>query len=831
MAGPLGRQRFVALRQIAVIVGFLGGVGEIHVGDRRRDVHRQPGGNRVALEVGRRKDRHAGNGPVGGRESQGAFRRGAGHDVLVVAIAVGQPGKGVVAVGGGGGRADLRGFAGLDHAVAVVVPEVQRDGHAGIGRFARARAGRIQAVHQAVVGRRVEPDRPAQAVVAGVAVAEIDVQVAARAGIAPDGGHLAAGHHDVRRVVVERAVRRPRVGQALGEINVVGRHFYAVVGEVHQAAEPVEAVGIGGVGGDGHPVGVQDHVDVRNAELAGVAHAVVVRIDPYRVADDAPRRVAEVRAHVDLRGRERPAALVVAGHDVERIVAGQSVRLRVGGLVRARQGPARGFDHDDVVRRQQSGEHVEPGRVGRFGGHERFAPVVQAVAVGIGIEADRDTRHAGIVEILIAVAAQIPEDRVADRAVGREAEIRVQIDVAAADLHVERNGRARVVDVAVGVDRQIGVGVVHFDAVGAVGQRIEQVLAVGVGVRGLQEHVDAVAVEVGVEADRDVGQAGLLRAELDAVGVAVEPDRVADRAAADGLEAEILVEIVGVDDRHHAAGVQRAPRIRGDAIVGRQVRIGAVHHHQVGVRREQVREDVVAVRRRGRRRDARVGGRVHDAVAVGVFVEPDRDVRDAFLGNRILRAVAVPVVEQRVADAVGPGAEVAEIRPPHPAERDRHRGIVRRVGAVRIPRYLPGAVAEHAGIRRDVDGVGAVEVAGESEIAVGGRDVRGDGRARAARRRAGAQIDRHVGHPVLAGFAIGFLAAVVVVPDRAFDRAGQGVAEIGRQVQVVRAVGVDVQVDGRRAVVGTAFIVGVHAGPARQGRRHHAHRVDARRGD
>ena len=826
------KQGFVSLGQVAVVVVARRAVGEVHADDGRRNGDRQIGGNRAALRVRRFHHADAGDGAVGGRELQVVFLRGARHEVMIVAIAGRQPREGVIAVGRRGRRRDRHVLAGLDDPVAVVVPKVQVDRHARVGHLVGRGAAGVRAVEHAVVGRRVEPDRAAQAVAAGVAVAEIDGQVAARARRAADGRHDAAGDHDGGTGVVQDAVRIVRLRQPRREVDVVGQHRHAP-GAVGQVAEVVVAVRIGFVGRDGDAVGPKHHGDVGDAVLARILHAVVVRVHPEAVADHARRRVAEIRAHEVLAVAQGQPVLVVAGHDVVRVGAGIAVGIRIGGLGHAHQRTGRRRDHDDVVVRQQAGEQVVAGSVGGRVGHQRLAEVVDAIAVGVGVEPHFHARHALFGIVLSAVAVGVPEDRVADRAVRRKAEIGVQIGVAAADRYVERRRRGGIVDVAEGTRRQIGVRRIHRDAIGAVGQSGEQVGARRARVRRPQEDVDAVAIEVRVEAHQHVRNARLLRAGRKTVAVEVFPDEVADRARAGRLETEILVQPAGVGDRRDAARVQRPPRVAGHRVAPRQIRIGAVHVDQVGVGGEQVREQVRAVARRRRGGDEGIHADVHRAVAVGVLVQVDRDVGDAFLERVALDAVAVPVVEDRVAERVAAPAPVAEVRPRHAAADDRHGRIVRRVGAVGVPRQVPLARAQHAGVGRDEHRVVARVAAHETEEAVGGRDVRRDGRAGTARRRARAQVDRHVRQPVLARLAVRLAAPVPVVPDRAFDGRLGLVAEVRRQVEIVGAVGrrVDVQIDRRRAVVRAALVVGVHARAARQRRRHDPHRVDARLGD
>src|SRR6185369_14036404 len=188
--------------------------------------------------------------------------------------------------------------------------------------------------------------------------------------------------------------------------------------------------------------------------------------------------------------------------------------------------------------------------------------------------------------------------------------------------HAGRQGRAR-----------------HLDGVVARQEVAEGVAAVAAG-RGGGDH-GAGAVE---ELDGDAVDTGLA-AVLDAVGVGVAPDPVADRGGAAIAEVDVGAHLAAGEGDGRGVGGGGAIQVVGGGHAGRQ---GRARHLDGVVARQEVAEGVTPVA-------AGCGGGDHGA---GAVEELDGDAVDTGLAA-VLDAVGVGVAPDPVADRGG--AAIAEV--------------------------------------------------------------------------------------------------------------------------------------------------------------------------
>ena len=609
----------VGLGQVAVVVAQGRHEGEVEVRHIAAYVHDLIGRGRGA--AARRRD-HARRGcvardraqmQVGGRSADGD-QQPPGRDVR----------EGVVAGCAGRRGADLHRLARLEHIVAVIVPQIEVNGDAVEGDFIAPDAGRAAAA-DAVRRRPVEAKCAAELMRAAIAKPEVGIEVARRAGAPAQARDVAAGDHD-RRLVIERDVRVADLGHTGREVRVarVDRHGVCAV---RQVAETVQAVAVR-LGGAGRAAraGQRDR-DVRDAGLAGIAQPVAIRVEPDGVAERARRLVAEVGAHEARARVDDRGGLAVAEQARAGARARNTVGVRVGGEGRVAGDRA---DDDHVGVSAQAGEQVlTVGIGGRACRKGVCAGVVVAVGVDVDVQRDRSAADAGLGRILRAVGVRVPEDRVADGAEGREAEVGGERRrAAAAQRAIDAGGRRRDVAVAESVARQVRVVRVDDHAIGTVGQTRKQIAARRVGRRGRDLDVAPVAVEIGPQLDRDRHDAGLAHTALRAVAVDVIEDRVADLARTGRVIAEVLSEH-GRGSRQHddalaVADHARARLVRVAALGGRgrELRIAGVDDHPEGAGREVV-EQIRAARAGALRRDDGIGAEVEQAIAIDVLVKRD----------------------------------------------------------------------------------------------------------------------------------------------------------------------------------------------------------------
>ena len=235
-----------------------------------------------------------------------------------------------------------------------------------------------------------------------------------------------------------------------------------------------------------------------------------------------------------------------------------------------------------------------------------------------------------------------------------------------------------------------------------------------------------------------------------------------------------------------------------------------LHDHLVGSWRHKF-ETVDPVGGRHRLGDKGVDARIDHAVPVRVLVEPHGHLIHAAVHARILRAVAVPVVEDRVADHQRSRERVAEVGDTQSPGRHRHGDRMGRGQPVGVVGAGPGAGGQRSAGGHDRHRVAAAVGADELEGAhrSGGRG--GDHRAAGI-----AKLHRDAGEPVLACFRRAAAVAVEVVPERAADHRLEVVAEIGVEDRVAACRRIVVERHDSRSVLVAVAVSRAGTAAARQ---------------
>ncbi len=505
----------------------------------------------------------------------------------------------------------------VDHHAAAVLQLNQGIGHADFVTVLQAILISIEPHIIAQLGELVE--------------ALVEGEVFTTRGQRGGGGHQGVGGHAVAvdRVIAALILRAD--ADESGRLDELHR-----VGAGGQALEDVQAVGIGGRAVDHHAVAVLEvDRDIGDARFAGILNAVGIEIVPHKVAEAGELMEALVEGEVFTTRGQRGGRRHEQGQHavaVDRIIAaliggadaGEAGRLNELHGVRA---------GDEVL------EDVEAGRVGRRAADDHAAAV---------LEVDRDILDARFAGILNAVGIDVVPHEVAQAC--ELVEALVEGEVFTARSQRGGGGHQGVGGHAVAVDRVIAALILRADAdesgrldelhrVGAGGQALEDVQAVGIGGRAVDHH--AVAV---LEVDRDIGDARFAGI-LNAVGIEIVPHKVAE--AGELMEALVEGEVFTTrgqrggrrhEQGQHAVAVDRIiAALIGGADAGEAGRLNELHGVRAG---DEVLEDVEA---------GRVGRRAADDHAAAVL-EVDRDILDARFAG-ILNAVGIDVVPHEVAQA------------------------------------------------------------------------------------------------------------------------------------------------------------------------------------
>ncbi len=524
-------------------------------------------------------------------------------------------------------------------------------------------------------------------------------------------------------VVVVLALVRPghRTGEVVQHVLGVGHGHQVVAGR--ETFEVIVAVLIGGSCGDDGLAGVpglvpvrvpdQVHADAGDAGLTGIQHAVLAEVVPHGAAE-----AGQVRAVV----AEVGVQILIPSIDDDRAVRHRRGRRVAGRWVVGRHGVAAGRELDLVEAVLVRGVADGAAAAGRRGadldaGDARLARVAQAIAVAV-------------------IPDGVADDGLAGPRLLHVAEVRIPVDLA-----WRQGDRPERIGLALGAGgmRQAGqrrAGLVHVHEVDADRQAGEDVAAVYVGNlsahQGIGCGVEDVVAVVAIQAHRHIADARLAHI-LDAVGVGVVPDVVADGAGQQVTEVGGQVAPAGGQDDGIRLGlvVVVLPGVRaqlGDAVTGQDAQVIGDPHAVAAP--FQAQEGVVAAGAGGRR-------------AIRGIIFPE------FHGDAVLAKITVGRVEEAIPidfdphlvadDALGRGGAagvVAKIGREHVGARGERQGIginlVVVVGIGGAERRLDEP-PEHAVGVAHVHQVVARRHAGEQVVAVVGaqcrvRGQRGDDR-------------------------------------------------------------------------------------------------------
>ena len=274
--------------------------------------------------------------------------------------------------------------------------------------------------------------------------------------------------------------RLERAAAAAGRTLVVAACDLDLVGARDQVGEQVVAVGVGDRATDDVAGRVaQGHADARDARLAGVAGAVVVRVEEHQVAQDQRAVEAEVlgagaifvggagvegggagravgvveRGGAGGQGQHRAAYHGAEGRAVVEVVARVAGhRLERGaGSAGAGDVARRGDDFDLVSAGDEVGEQVAA--VGRGGGGDGN-PVGDDRVAGPVEQADGDAADRAFPGVAEAVVVEVVVNQVAEGELAEQAEVLPQVGAArgAVGRRVGRDAAGAAENDAAGLD-------------------------------------------------------------------------------------------------------------------------------------------------------------------------------------------------------------------------------------------------------------------------------------------------------------------------------------------------------------------------------------------
>ena len=344
------------------------------------------------------------------------------------------------------------------------------------------------------------------------------------------------------------------------------------------------------------------HGHALDARFAEVLHTVAINVQPDVVTDRSRHLITEIRAGVGGTSKQDDAGICMVTVVIRvaiGVVHGNAVQIRIGGL-NGSNWERRSANLDDVSRRRRQAGKLEVTK-GIRGVSGDEGAIRDTVVIGIDIKLHNDVLDAGFAVILNAVAVDVVEHRITDRADTAKPEVDGLIAFGCGQV----NERADCGQTTSGLDSVVViVDAIVSDAGGRAGEWVSLQGLARAEVRDRDIHIVTISRDIGkrIESSAAGGgggnrlvQAGGLRGVvelhghsvdtgfacvLDAIRVRIHPDQVPNAGGSHRQVTEVhRVQTAGKGD----AGtiVNKTVVVLGLDVQRRKIQIILIHHDDV----------------------------------------------------------------------------------------------------------------------------------------------------------------------------------------------------------------------------------------------------------